>query len=327
MNDIHSKYQSVSEINVSLILTIKNEDNTIQELIDSIKNQSKKANEIIIVDGGSTDKTVSIIQNNICNKKIPIKLIVSSNANIAQGRNIAIRNSKNDIIACTDGGCKLHPEWLQNIVKPFLELDVDVVSGLYAPWFENEFEKIASYLIFPNFKKIHIVTFLPSGRSIAFKKEVWKAVGGYPEWLNIAEDTLFDLKLKKLKMKFVLARDAIVYWRVRKNIREIFKQFYNYAKGNGLAFQFLERFFIRYAIISLMLIIIYVWNSIFSWFFISVLIFTGLWIKHLRKIESITFKQIFIALLIASTIEIGILLGYPRGIITRLKLIAIKHRI
>ena len=40
-------------------------------------------------------------------------------------------------------------------------------------------------------------TFLPSGRSIAFKKSAWKEVGGYPENLYTGEDTLFDLKLKE----------------------------------------------------------------------------------------------------------------------------------
>ncbi len=45
--------------------------------------------------------------------------------------------------------------------------------------------------------KINPSTYLPPGGSIAFKKELWAAVGGYPEWLtSTGEDTTFDLELK-----------------------------------------------------------------------------------------------------------------------------------
>jgi len=76
-------------------------------------------------------------------------------------------------------------------------------------------------------------TFLPSGRSIAFKKSAWKAVGGYPENLYTGEDTLFDLKLKEIGKKFKLAKTAIVYWRGRNTIGKFIKQFYLYGKGDG----------------------------------------------------------------------------------------------
>jgi len=70
-----------------------------------------------------------------------------------------------------------------------------------------------------------------SSRSIAFKKSCWRKVGGYPD-LSSGEDTFFNLKLMKKNCKFVFARDAIVYWRMRKNWREFIKQFYKYGVGD-----------------------------------------------------------------------------------------------
>ena len=58
--------------------------------------------------------------------------------------------------------------------------------------------------------------------SVAFRKSAWKDVGGYPEWLETAEDTLFDLNLKKAGKKFVLAKDAVVRWGTRENAAERF---------------------------------------------------------------------------------------------------------
>jgi len=304
-------------IKVSIICTVKNEKETIEALLESIVKQTRFPDEIVIVDGGSSDGTVEIIRGYM--DRLPIKLIVAPAVNIAQGRNIAVKNARYNVIASTDG-CRLEPNWLINIVKPFEKSDVDVVSGMYIPWCESEFEEIASYLIFPNIDKLDPSKFLPSARSIAFKKEVWKEVGGYPEWLRTAEDTLFDLKLRRLGMKFALAREAIVYWRVRKNIKEIFKQFYNYAKGDGQVFLFPQRYLAGYAVaITFLLLATKFGHSILFWFFITLSVFAGLWIKHLRKVRKSSPKRLLTALLIALTIEAGILLGYPRGILTRIK--------
>ena len=90
---------------VSLILTVKNEEKSINILLESILSQNKMPNEIVIVDGGSIDKTIEIIKE--YKDSLPIKLIQKKGINVPRGRNIAIANSKYPIIAVTDGGCRL----------------------------------------------------------------------------------------------------------------------------------------------------------------------------------------------------------------------------
>jgi glycosyltransferase involved in cell wall biosynthesis len=310
-----------SELKISLICTIKNEEETILDWLNSLKNQTKLPDETIIVDGGSTDKTVELIREFMKNNSLNIKLIIAPGANIAQGRNIAIRNCKNDIIASTDAGCKLHPQWLENITKPFEENpNIDVVSGIYLPWYETEFEEIVSYLIFPEVEKLGPDKFLPSGRSIAFKKKVWESIRGYPEWLDTAEDTLFDLKLKKSGISFFLARNAIVYWKVRRNIKEVFKQHYNYAKGDGMAFLFPQRYLGRYAVATLTLTLaIILWHNVLFWILTALAFSCGLYIKYLRKVKKPSLKRLFTAITIMLAIEFGIFIGYLRGIQNAIK--------
>ena len=48
---------------VSFITTVFNEENSIQKLLDSLLKQSKKLHEVVIVDGGSSDKTIERIKN------------------------------------------------------------------------------------------------------------------------------------------------------------------------------------------------------------------------------------------------------------------------
>ena len=78
-------------------------------------------------------------------------------------------------------------------------------------------------------------TFLPSARSIAFRKEAWHQAGGFPEHLDFAEDTQFALKLRKEGLRFALATDALVYWRPRSSPGQVFSQLRTYALGNAQA--------------------------------------------------------------------------------------------
>lgn len=213
---------------VSLISTLKNEEASIKDFLDSLLSQSRKPDEIIIVDGGSTDATVKLI-NEYIQKGAPIKLIIKEGANISIGRNIAIKNSKHDIIASTDAGCKIDEDWLKKLIEKFDD-KTDVVCGMTLPEPKNEFEKCVAEVTCYKVEDVDERTFLPSARSVAFRKSSWEKVGGYPEWLYLAEDTLFDLNLKKAGCKFKVAKDAVVYWRMRKNIQELFKQYYLYGK-------------------------------------------------------------------------------------------------
>ena len=111
----------------TLICPTYNEEESIEELINSMLNQSKKPDEIIFVDSFSKDKTAEIIKK-YSKKNKEIKLI-QEKSNISEARNIAIKNSKYEIIVATDASCKLDKYWLEKITEPFLDKSIDVVSG------------------------------------------------------------------------------------------------------------------------------------------------------------------------------------------------------
>ena len=217
---------------VSVVCTVKNEGDNILNLLESLKNQTRKPDEVIIVDGGSTDNTPSIIKEFSQNNQI-FKLIIKEGSNIAQGRNLAIKSSRNELMAVTDAGCLPKEDWLENLLKEMNE-DTDVVSGFYLPDMRSKFEEMVANLTYPKLELIDEKNFLPSSRSVCFRKKCWEEIGGYPEESLTAEDTFFDIKLKEKNFKFRFAKDAIVYWRCRKNFKQLFKQWYGYAKGDGI---------------------------------------------------------------------------------------------
>ncbi len=218
----------------SLISTVLNEEKTIDLFLKLILRQTKKPNEIVIVDAGSTDKTLKKIKE--WQKRLPIKLIIRPGANRSQGRNIAIKNTKYQNIAISDAGCILTSNWLEEITKPLKNRGTLAVAGNYQPLAQNPFQEcLAAYACADIYQKDKR-QFLPSSRSVAFKKEVWKKVGGYPKKLNYCEDLVFDQKVKRAGFSFRFSPKATVYWPQRKNLKEAFRQFYNYAFGDGQVF-------------------------------------------------------------------------------------------
>lgn len=222
------------KLKISFITTVYNEEETIEVFLKSLFNQKSLPHEIIIVDASSTDSTLSIISQIQIPRHAPEIKIIIKKGNRAVGRNEAIKNATGDIIVCSDAGCILDKNWLDRIVSPFFNSKTDIVSGYYKPVANNIFEKcLATYTCTMPDRLNN--DFLPSSRSIAFKKYAWKKIGGYPENLDTCEDLVFAERLKKKGFVFFLEKDAIVYWPQRKDMVQAFYQFLSYAKGDGKA--------------------------------------------------------------------------------------------
>ncbi|MBC7327687.1 glycosyltransferase [bacterium] len=214
--------------NVSVISTVLNEGTKIKELLEGLASQTLLPGEIIIVDAGSEDETVPTLQE--YSSLLPLKVIICKKATRGKGRNIAIKEAKGEIIASIDGGCIPYSDWLEKLVSPFYQdPTIDVVSGFYEPIISSPMQEALACLTVPQLRDINPDDFLPSSRSIAFRKRIWEKVGGYPEWMKSAEDTLFDLKLKQAGAKFFFQPNAKVKWRIRNSLRGVFRQFYEYS--------------------------------------------------------------------------------------------------
>ncbi len=308
-------------MNISLICTIKNEVSSIKELIDSILSQSKLPDEIVIVDGGSIDGTIDVIKYYINNGK-PIKLIIQEGCNISQGRNLAIQNANYDFIASTDAGCRLDKNWLSELTKPFeKEVNIDIVAGFYRPEPENVFEKCVAELTCLKIDKIKPERFLPSGRSVAFKKQAWEKVGGYPEWLEKAEDTLFDLSLRQAGCRFYFAKDAIVYWRPRKNLKEFYELMQSYSYWDGYVGLFFCRRFAYYSIYIVgtgLVLFGFTWPRLWLILLSGVILYFSIpTAKIYKNIQSARSFLIVPALILAR--DFGNMLGYAQGVWERIK--------
>lgn len=240
-----------SHLPVSLIMTVRNEASALPGLLESLLQQTKLPSEVIVVDGGSTDGTPGIAR--LYASSLPICVIEKPGANISEGRNAAIEAANYLIIAVTDAGVRLDPCWLERLVAPLLEEtgDIDVVSGFFVPDAETPFERAIGATVLPSLPDIDPLSFLPSSRSVAFRKNAWEAAGGYPEWLDYCEDLVFDLRLRELGKRFVFVPQAVAHFRPRRTLRAFYLQYYRYARGDGKADLWRKRHAIRYLTYSL----------------------------------------------------------------------------
>ena len=238
-------------MNVSVIMTVKNEGPSLRPLLDSLIRQSRPPDEVVVCDGGSTDDTLAVLET--YRRWLPLRVVVAPGSNISQGRNRAIAAAAGPIIAATDAGVILAPVWLEEIVRPIIDEGAAVVSG----WFEadpyTDFEVVMGATVLPAVEDVDPQSFLPSSRSVAFQKEAWEVAGGYPEWLDYGEDLIFDLKLREEFGPFPFARRAVVYFRPRGTMRAYIRQYYRYARGDGKAGLWPKRHAIRYTTYLLLL--------------------------------------------------------------------------
>lgn len=234
-------------IQVSVIATVLNEAKTIEKWLETLAQQTRLPDEIVIVDGGSQDATPQLIE--AWSNQLPIKLVIQSGVNISEGRNLAIAQAQHEIIASTDAGTRLHPEWLAQLTQPFIDNPETVnVAGFFLADYDskNPFEVAMSAAVLPALEDINPQHFLPSSRSVAFRKSAWAEIGGYPEWLDYCEDLIFDIRLKEITGDFVFAPQAIAYFRPRTTLKSYFIQYYRYSRGDGKADLWRKRHAIRY---------------------------------------------------------------------------------
>jgi glycosyltransferase involved in cell wall biosynthesis len=241
---------------ISVIVPVRNEEDSIGALLDSLLSQTLQPAEIVITDGGSTDATTAIIQKYI-EGGAPLKLIRTTRALPGRARNLAVARAGNEWLAFTDAGIKPGKQWLELLAaRAGTDPSVDVVYGMYAPVTDTFFKECAAIAYVSPPEEIEGAFGRP--RSIAsalMRHSVWEAVGGFPEHLRSAEDLLFMNMVEARGFRTAYEPQAMVQWDLQPTVWRTFKRFNIYARNNiraGLWSQWQRPIMVRYSVLVLL---------------------------------------------------------------------------
>ena len=243
---------------VSVVIPVRNEEHSIVSLLDSLRNQTLIPAEIIVVDGGSTDRTVEIVETYESGAE-SIHLVRGGPAFPGRGRNLGTNRASNEWVAFIDAGVKPSPRWLEMLAEAAQAPEnPEVVYGSYEPVTDTLFEECAAIAFVP--PPVNVGNHLIRSRSTAsaiIRRSVWEDLGGFPEDLRSAEDLVFMNRIDSGGFRIAHAPDALVRWSLQPTLWKTFCRFTTYSYYNmraGLWRSWQARIVFRYSLLLLLIL-------------------------------------------------------------------------
>jgi len=319
---------------VSVVVTVKNEERTISSVIDSLLDLDYPRYEVIVVDGGSEDHTVSMA------KRAGVKVIEIKDSAPSQGRNVGVKVSSGNIIAFVDGDCYVTRDWLRNAVFLLRRKEVGGVGGptisskrgLYLSRalldIQSSFFANAGSTVFARYKKTGEVKNIPSCNAV-YRRNVLEKAGLFSEDLRFCEDVDLNHRIRKLGYDIVYSTDVVVEhdWKVN-SFKSLFRYMLNYGVGRAMAAK--QRHFLfspLYAVPSIALLL-------FSLFLLLSFVFGGSFLYITGFLLFLYIVMIFLSTLVVAyrfrniglvvlapvayvTVQAGYAIGFILGMVKR----------
>lgn len=209
---------------ISVIIPVYNEENDLNECIDSLVNQSEESFEIIVIDDGSTDNTLNVVKEFERIKSPDIKIISQKHKGAGAARNLGAKTARGDILVFIDADMTFEKSFLSKLTRPIIENEA---IGTFS---KEEFlqNKDNIWAICWNLNRglpkdrMHGKDY-PARQKVfrAIKKEKFIEAGGFYEKAGYTDDwTLAE----KLGEDATAVPGAIFYHRNPGTLKEVFRQ-------------------------------------------------------------------------------------------------------
>lgn len=154
---------------ITVVIPVRNEEMNIGDCLMSLMNQKIPADEIIVVDSNSTDKSADIV------KKYPVTLLQSNFKNVIDARDYGFNHASSDIIARFDADSRIPSDWVKRIKHDFETLHIDALTGP-SDFYDFHFGGAFWYRFFIAFMRIVTGYYTMLGTNLALTKDIWNKI-------------------------------------------------------------------------------------------------------------------------------------------------------
>jgi succinoglycan biosynthesis protein ExoA len=311
-----------SSISISLLCPTFNEVNYIKNILNFFVSNSTPNKELFIIDGGSTDGTIAIIEEWLL-KYNNIYLLRNPNKTVPYALNIGLKQAKGNIIIRLDAHTIYSPDYIQKIIETFEKTDVDIVGGPMNPMGETNFQKAVAAATTSSFgvgnskfHDIHYEGYVDSVYLGAWRKSIFKDVGNFDVQMKRNQDDEFHYRAKSFGKKIYLNPQIKSSYFPRATFLGLFKQYFQYGLYKPLVIKKNKSEVKLRHLVPLLFVIYLVALLFFAKYFIFLIpLFIYLFLDFfisIRARENLIVR--IILLLIFPTLHISYGLGFILGI-------------
>ncbi len=219
---------------VSVVVCSQNGARTIRDTLEGLSRLDYPAYEVIIVDDGSTDDTVSIVGT------YGFRLISTGNRGLSNARNTGLQAAQGEIVAYIDDDAYPDPHWLTHLATTFLHTSHVGVGGPHLTPDNNGWmaDCVANapggpvHVLLGDRGAEHI-----SGSNMAFRKSTLQSIGGFdPRYRATGEDVDVCWRLQQRGWTLGFQTSAVVWHHRYHSVRA----YWNQQKAYGCAEVLLE---------------------------------------------------------------------------------------
>jgi glycosyltransferase involved in cell wall biosynthesis len=177
---------------ISVVVPALNEEESIVSCLLSLLHQRYDDYELIVVDGGSSDRTVELAENYA-------DRVIAYKGPVGAARNVGAKSSRGGILAFIDADTVAYASWLCAVSESFDDKSVVGATGPTLPMKSSTVDSFYYRTSTVNLQKILLWLGIPhiAGFNCAYRKDQFFKVGGFDETNVLSEDVRLSLKIKR----------------------------------------------------------------------------------------------------------------------------------